>query len=167
MGSAGRGVPDVAGNADPQTGYQVLVDGQAQVIGGTSAVAPLWAALIARCNQKLGRPLGDAHAALYRLGARAFNDITSGNNGAYQAGAGWDACTGLGSPAGRGTARGARGAEGLSAGRQRRVPRHQERRAAGEAGTGCRGRSGEVERAAAAAAPATGGHTVSTWVASV
>ena len=99
-GQPGRGVPDVAGNADPQSGYQVLVDGQAQVIGGTSAVAPLWAALIARCNQKLGRPLGDAHAALYPLGGSAFNDILSGNNGAYQAGVGWDACTGLGSPRG-------------------------------------------------------------------
>ena len=100
-GIAGRGVPDVAGNADPLTGYQVRVDGKADVIGGTSAVAPLWAALIARCNQKLGRPLGDVHAALYRIGPRAFRDITEGNNGAYQAAAGWDPCTGLGSPDGQ------------------------------------------------------------------
>ena len=99
-GSAGRGVPDVAGNADPLTGYQVLVDGESQVIGGTSAVAPLWAALIARCNQQLGRPLGDVHAAIYQIGERAFRDITQGNNGAYRAGPGWDACTGLGSPNG-------------------------------------------------------------------
>jgi len=99
-GFAGRGVPDVAGDADPLTGYQVLVDGQAGVIGGTSAVAPLWAALIARCNQRLGRPLGDIHAAFYRLQAQAFRDITQGNNGAYEAGVGWDACTGLGSPSG-------------------------------------------------------------------
>ncbi|HUL19685.1 MAG TPA: S53 family peptidase [Steroidobacteraceae bacterium] len=101
-GRAGRGVPDVAGNADPQTGYEVFVDGHAQVIGGTSAVAPLWAALIARLNQKLGGSLGDAHAALYGAGARAFRDITSGNNGAFRAAAGWDACTGLGSPRGTG-----------------------------------------------------------------
>ena len=100
-GSAGRGVPDVAGNADPLTGYQVLVDGEAQVIGGTSAVAPLWAALIARCNQKLAAPVGDPHAAIYQIGERAFHDITQGNNGAYQAGPGWDACTGLGSPNGQ------------------------------------------------------------------
>ena len=100
-GSAGRGVPDVAGNADPLTGYQVLVDGKAQVIGGTSAVAPLWAALIARCNQKLGAPLGDVHAALYQIGERAFRDITEGNNGAYRAAVGWDPCTGLGSPRGQ------------------------------------------------------------------
>jgi kumamolisin len=99
-GSAGRGVPDVAGNADPLTGYQVLVDGQSEVIGGTSAVAPLWAALIARCNQKLGAPLGDVHPALYQIGESAFRDITQGNNGAYQAAVGWDACTGLGSPRG-------------------------------------------------------------------
>ena len=101
-GRAGRGVPDVAGNADPQTGYQVYIDGHSQVIGGTSAVAPLWAALIARLNQKLGGSLGDAHAAFYGAGARAFRDITSGNNGAFRAAPGWDACTGLGSP--RGTA---------------------------------------------------------------
>jgi kumamolisin len=93
-------VPDVAGNADPMTGYQVLVDGQPQVIGGTSAVAPLWAALLARCNQKLARPVGDVHAALYQLGTRACRDIVSGNNGAYEARPGWDACTGLGSPNG-------------------------------------------------------------------
>lgn len=100
-GSTGRGVPDVAGNADPVTGYQVLVGGQSQVIGGTSAVAPLWAALIARLNQKLGTPVGDVHTALYQIGETAFRDITQGNNGAYQAGTGWDACTGLGSPNGQ------------------------------------------------------------------
>jgi kumamolisin len=100
-GSTGRGVPDVSGNADPLTGYQVLVDGESQVIGGTSAVAPLWAALIARCNQKLGRPLGDVHAAFYQVGTAAFRDIIQGNNGAYRAGRGWDACTGFGSPNGQ------------------------------------------------------------------
>ena len=100
-GSTGRGVPDVAGNADPDTGYQVLADGQSQVIGGTSAVAPLWAALIARLNQQLGAPLGDVHATLYQIGESAFRDITQGNNGTYQAGPGWDACTGLGSPNGQ------------------------------------------------------------------
>jgi kumamolisin len=99
-GHAGRGVPDVAGNADPQTGYQVYIDGKSQVIGGTSAVAPLWAGLVARLNQKLGGSLADAHAAFYGAGARAFRDITSGNNGAYRATPGWDACTGLGSPRG-------------------------------------------------------------------
>jgi kumamolisin len=100
-GSTGRGVPDVAGNADPSTGYQILVGGQTQAIGGTSAVAPLWAALIARLNQKLGKPVGDVHAAIYQVGASAFRDITQGNNGAYQAGTGWDACTGWGSPNGQ------------------------------------------------------------------
>lgn len=99
-GSPGRGVPDVSGNADPLTGYAVLVDGTPQVIGGTSAVAPLWAALIARCNQKLGQPVGEPHAAFYQIGIKAFRDITQGNNGAYKAGPGWDACTGLGSPNG-------------------------------------------------------------------
>lgn len=100
-GYAGRGVPDVAGDADPLTGYQVRVDGQDEVIGGTSAVAPLWAALLARCNQSLGRAVGDVHAALYQGGGTAFHDITQGNNGSYTAGPGWDACTGLGSPDGQ------------------------------------------------------------------
>jgi kumamolisin len=99
--AAGRGVPDVSGNADPQTGYRVLVDGTEQVIGGTSAVAPLWAGLIARLDQHIGSPLGFAQPALYPLlGSDSFHDITSGNNGAYAAGPGWDACTGLGSPNG-------------------------------------------------------------------
>lgn len=96
----GRGVPDVAGNADPSTGFNVLVDGKPMVIGGTSAVAPLWAALLARINQQLGKPVGFVNPLLYQAGSPAFNDITSGNNGYYKAGKGWDACTGLGSPSG-------------------------------------------------------------------
>lgn len=100
-GQSGRGVPDVAGNADPLSGYQVRVDGQDTVIGGTSAVAPLWAALIARFNQVLGAPLGDVHAALYQIGTKAFNDVTQGNNGSFKANAGWDACTGWGTPKGQ------------------------------------------------------------------
>jgi kumamolisin len=94
----GRGVPDVAGDADPATGYRVRVDGQNLVFGGTSAVAPLWAALIARVNEKLGTHAGFANPKLYKAGVQ--RDITQGNNGAYSAKAGWDACTGLGSPDG-------------------------------------------------------------------
>ncbi|WP_344094944.1 S53 family peptidase [Microbacterium deminutum] len=96
----GRGVPDVAGDADPQTGYLVRIDGKTSVIGGTSAVAPLWAALIARLAQALGAPLGLAQPRLYAA-ATGFRDITVGNNGAYQAGRGWDPCTGLGVPRGQ------------------------------------------------------------------
>jgi kumamolisin len=98
----GRGVPDVAGNADPQTGYNVLVDGKSLVFGGTSAVAPLWSGLIALLNQKLGKPLGLLQPALYGLPktAAAFQDITTGSNGAFTAAPGWDAATGLGSPSG-------------------------------------------------------------------
>jgi kumamolisin len=101
-GHVGRGVPDVAGDADPSTGYVTLVDGQSGVIGGTSAVAPLWAALIALINQSLGKPAGFINPRLYQNSSSAqdFNDITSGNNGAYSARSGWDACTGLGSPMG-------------------------------------------------------------------
>lgn len=97
---AGRGVPDVAGDADPVTGYQVRVDGKNTVIGGTSAVAPLWAGLIALINQQLGRTVGFVNPAIYQIGSAKFRDITSGNNGHYQAGNNWDACTGLGTPNG-------------------------------------------------------------------
>jgi kumamolisin len=101
-GTAGRGVPDVAGDADPDSGYQVRVDGENLVIGGTSAVAPLWAGLIALCNQKLAKPVGFVNPLLYGTLAAAgvCRDITSGNNGAYAAAVGWDACTGWGSPNG-------------------------------------------------------------------
>ena len=100
-GKAGRGVPDVAANADPQTGYQVLVDGQQMVIGGTSAVAPLMAALIARVNESKRKPAGFINPALYADPALC-RDITQGNNittstrKGYGAGPGWDPCSGLG-----------------------------------------------------------------------
>lgn len=94
-----RGVPDVAGDADPESGYNILVDGQQEVVGGTSAVAPLWAALIALINQQVGKPSGFVNATLYG-DPQDFHDITQGNNGAYSAGPGWDPCTGLGSPDG-------------------------------------------------------------------
>jgi kumamolisin len=110
-GRIGRGLPDVAGDADPNTGYQILADGQAATVGGTSAVAPLWAGLIARINQKLGTPVGFLNPLLYTLMAGAanvtvLNDITKGSNditgriGGYSAGPGWDACTGFGTPDG-------------------------------------------------------------------
>jgi len=97
--TGGRGVPDVAGDADPTTGYTIRVDGQTTVIGGTSAVAPLWAGLVAVANQQLGTQVGFIQPAMYAArAASAFNDIIVGNNGAFSAGPGWDACTGLGSP---------------------------------------------------------------------
>jgi len=97
--TGGRGVPDVAGDADPTTGYTIRVDGETSVIGGTSAVAPLWAGLVAVANQQLGTKVGFIQPAIYAAkAALAFNDITQGNNGAFSAEAGWDACTGLGSP---------------------------------------------------------------------
>jgi kumamolisin len=96
----GRGVPDVAADADPETGYEVLIDGASAVIGGTSAVAPLWAALIARINAIKGQPVGYINPVLY-ANPGALRDITQGNNGAFFASVGWDACTGLGSPDGQ------------------------------------------------------------------
>jgi kumamolisin len=92
-------VPDVAGDADPNSGYNVRVDGQNTVVGGTSAVAPLWAGLVAVANQQLGTQVGFIQPAIYAAkAAAAFNDITEGNNPAFAAGPGWDACTGQGSP---------------------------------------------------------------------
>ena len=101
----GRGLPDIAGDADENTGYQIRVDGVNTVIGGTSAVAPLSAGLIALINEKLGTPIGYLNPQIYRKGG-LFHDITEGNNdmtgqvGGYKAASGWDPCTGLGSPDG-------------------------------------------------------------------
>ena len=95
----------MAGNADPATGYQIYSGGKAQVVGGTSAVAPLWAALISRLAEASGQRFGLIQTLLYAgvtpgTAVSGFRDITSGNNGAYAAGPGWDACSGLGSPDG-------------------------------------------------------------------
>jgi len=106
-GSVGRGVPDVAGNADPQTGYQILVDGSAIVVGGTSAVAPLMAGLIVQLAVATTTRPGFVQPTWYPLEQStrttktpAFFNIVQGNNGAYDAGPGWNPCTGLGSPYG-------------------------------------------------------------------
>jgi kumamolisin len=101
-----RGVPDVAGLADPDTGIRVRVSGADGVSGGTSAVAPQWAALTAILSQNLGRKAGFFLPLLYgNNGPNVTTDIVSGNNsvygiGGYSAKAGWDACTGLGTPIG-------------------------------------------------------------------
>ncbi len=108
--AGGRGVPDVSADADPATGYSVFIGGTEQVIGGTSAVAPLYAGLIARMNQSLtgneGSPVGFLNPLLYALPSTGgpFHDVVSGNNdiyhdlgGEFAAGPGWDPCTGLGS----------------------------------------------------------------------
>jgi kumamolisin len=99
VSGAKRGVPDVAGNGDPVTGYPVRVDGHNFVIGGTSAVAPLMSGLTLRLNQITGRPAGDFSTFAYAA-ADGFSDVTTGNNGAFSAGPGWDPATGLGSPIG-------------------------------------------------------------------
>ena len=102
-GFKGRGVPDVSGDADPSTGYQVQADGSSFAVGGTSAVAPLWAGLIALFNQSNGKATGYLNPTLYQNvgeSGGAFHDITSGNNGDFSASTGWDPCTGWGSPNG-------------------------------------------------------------------
>ena len=99
----GRGVPDVAAVADPVTGVVVMrIDGKhLEPIGGTSAAAPLWAALIARLNEGLKARCGFLNPLLYgRFSTGVLRDIIVGNNGAYTASPGWDPCTGLGTPNG-------------------------------------------------------------------
>jgi len=98
-GHVGRGVPDVAGNADPASGYMLILNGSATgPWGGTSAVAPFYAGLVAVLNAALDEPIGFFNPSLYSFhGSNAYVDITSGSNGSYKAGPGWDACTGLGS----------------------------------------------------------------------
>lgn len=91
----GRMVPDVSADADPNTGYNVVVHGSTAVVGGTSAVAPLYAGLFA----SFGKKLGFVTPSLYQNQAD-FNDITTGGNGYYNAGPGPDPCTGIGSPIG-------------------------------------------------------------------
>jgi kumamolisin len=98
-----RGSPDVCGVADPETGYMIYMQGSASEVGGTSCVAPLWAALLTRINQKLKTdhksPVGFINPVLYKSQS-AFRDVTQGNNSGYSAARGWDPCTGLGSPNG-------------------------------------------------------------------
>jgi kumamolisin len=103
--TGGRGVPDVAAVADPETGCHIVVGGVDTVSSGTSAAAPLWAAFVARLNHALGANSGYLNSLFYKLATRskdsgAFRPITHGENGAYRAGPGWNACTGLGSPLG-------------------------------------------------------------------
>ena len=105
--AAGRGVPDIAGNASENSGYLQVIGGSApQPVGGTSAVAPLYAGLVARINANLGLQIGYLNSTLYSLPSTAFRDIVGapgpanndfGNVRGYPAGPGWDACTGLGS----------------------------------------------------------------------
>jgi subtilase family serine protease len=114
---ATRGVPDVAGDADPGTGLSVAVtaDGKTQIVSasGTSASAPLWGGIMALADQDAHHDLGFVNPAIYRIARgssyrEAFHDITSGSNiqtmpypggtAGYEAGPGWDPATGWGSP---------------------------------------------------------------------
>jgi hypothetical protein len=110
-GTAGRGVPDVAGNASVNTGVNITLGGSSGSIGGTSMVAPLYAGLVARLNQHLGESVGFLNPTIYQLGLSVCRDVTgmagpvnntftpSGGQTVvgYPANVGWDACTGWGS----------------------------------------------------------------------
>jgi kumamolisin len=105
-GQLGRGVPDVAGDAAQPSGYAVILGGALKVIGGTSAVAPLWAGLVALINERAARPMGFFLPDLY-ADPGLLRPITEGDNKpkgtttGYAAGPGWNPCTGLGVPRGR------------------------------------------------------------------
>ncbi len=109
-GTAGRGIPDVAGNASANNGYAVTVGGTMGVNAGTSAVAPFYSGLVALLNENFGQSVGFLNPTLYALGNTVCRDVTAAqgptNNNfnpgtgivtGYTAGPGWDACTGLGS----------------------------------------------------------------------
>ena len=114
-GKRGRGVPDIAGPADPRHGAPMVIAGTTCATAGTSAVVPLWAALVARLNQALGSRLGHINPQLYRLAevpgatpasgtvdlaataeTHTFKPVTRGNNGYYKAHPGWNPCAGHG-----------------------------------------------------------------------
>lgn len=106
----GRGMPDIAGNASPVSGYLQDDEGQSTGGGGTSAVAPLYAGLIALLNKSLGTPVGYLNPQLYALADSCFNEVSAppgpagnsfGGVKGYPASKGWNACTGLGSINGR------------------------------------------------------------------
>jgi kumamolisin len=106
-GGFGRMVPDVAGNAARCSGYIIRAGGKLGTIGGTSAVAPLWAALVALLNQGTKRNLGFINPQIYAAGAQVCRNVESGSNAmsgsgctSYEAQPGYDVCTGWGSPLG-------------------------------------------------------------------
>jgi len=104
-----RTVPDVASNADPNTGFAIFTAGQWQVFGGTSCGAPMWAGFTALYDAKAAAKLGNGHTKFYAIGnganyASAFHDVTSGSNGGFAAGTGYDDVTGWGSYNGAGLA---------------------------------------------------------------
>ena len=99
-GAKKRGVPDIAGNADPETGWSIIVEGKTAVVGGTSAVAPMIAALAAVLGQALDKNVGFLPSILYTLPSGAMRDIVQGNNGTYIAKSGYDCCSGQGVPVG-------------------------------------------------------------------
>jgi kumamolisin len=92
----GRMIPDVSADADPNTGYNIILHGAPVTIGGTSAVAPLYTGLFAAFGTKLGFITPELY-----LNQVCFNDITQGDNGAYRAQPGPDPCSGIGSPIGQ------------------------------------------------------------------
>jgi Pro-kumamolisin, activation domain len=116
-GHQGRGIPDVGGNADPASGYMLVLNGAPDgPVGGTSAVAPLYAGLVALLNAGLGEPVGYLNPNLYAFaGPYVYHDVADGKSNAsggapgYAAGAGWDACTGFGSIDGKALATALRG----------------------------------------------------------
>ncbi|WP_054969345.1 S53 family peptidase [Alicyclobacillus ferrooxydans] len=96
--TVGKGVPDIAMDADPNSGANVYINGTPTVVGGTSLASPLALGVWARLESSHGNHLGFAAPLLYaQYGTAGFHDITLGDNGPYPATPGWDFATGLGS----------------------------------------------------------------------
>ena len=100
-----RGIPDISGNANPDTGYKILTlkEGdinvyEPMIIGGTSAVSPLWSAYTARMNQLYNMNITLVQSTIDSSSTYLCSDITVGNNNYYNATTGWDGCSGWGSP---------------------------------------------------------------------
>lgn len=92
-----RGLPDLAANADPNSGYNILTDQGLQIVGGTSAVAPLLASLVALLNVAWGKRIRDLHPYIYDPRNKGISPVSTGNNGGYFASSHWNPCTGVGS----------------------------------------------------------------------
>lgn len=96
VGDSMRDIADVAYDGDPNTGFYVYYSRSWYQVGGTSAGAPQWAALIAIAVQYHSHTYADANPELYGITKTVYHDITTGNNGYYSAGSGWDYPTGWG-----------------------------------------------------------------------
>lgn len=96
-----RGIPDIVGHADPSNGYRIRTARGMKIFGGTSAVAPLYASLVALMNCSLGRNIKNILPFIYDERNKGIRPIPLGRNGGYFASHEWNPCTGRGTLDGR------------------------------------------------------------------